>query len=233
MQNAALSVWQTAIQNAVINMTSGTLSILPNLFGALIVFLLGVVLGNWAKTIIVKSLQMLKIDKIVKDTKFQKFLIKAEVTQKLEEILGSLVKWLLVLTFFVASLNILGLTAISQVLTGVLSYVPSVISAIIVLAVGVLLAGVLEGVVKGALASADLKTARLLGKVTSYVVITIATLVAISELNIAASFINILFIGFVTMLALGLGLAIGLGSKDLIAQILEEWYKNVRKELKK
>ena len=59
------------------------------------------------------------------------------------------------------------------------------------------------------------------------------TLAAINELGIAQSLINILFIGFVAMLALGFGLAIGLGTKDLIGEILHEWYRAFKKEIKK
>jgi hypothetical protein len=101
------------------------------------------------------------------------------------------------------------------------------------MAIGVLLAGLVEGVVKGALASVDLKTARLMGKIASYTVVTIATLAAFSELKIAESFINILFIGFVAMLSLGFGLAIGLGAKDVIGQALSEWYKELKRDLNK
>jgi small-conductance mechanosensitive channel len=108
-----------------------------------------------------------------------------------------------------------------------------VLSAVIVLSIGVLLAGVVEGLVKGALASVDLKTARLMGKIASYTVVSVAVLAAFSELNIAASFINILFIGFVSMLALGFGLAIGLGAKDVVGEVLSDWYKDLKKELKK
>ena len=39
--------------------------------------------------------------------------------------------------------------------------------------------------------------------------------------------------GFVAMLALGIGLAIGLGAKDLVSQILKEWYEGFKKEVSK
>lgn len=233
MNNVTLNSWQGAVQEALTGVTQGTLYFLPNLLGAILVLIIGILVGNWSKTLIVKTLQALKLESLVKETKFKKFLSKADVTQKIEELIGSIVKWLLMLTFFIAALNILGLTAISALLTSILGYVPNVISAVIVLAIGVLLAGLLESVVKGALASIDIKTSRLMGKVTSYIIITITILVAVSELNIAQSFINIFFIGFVTMLAIGFGLAIGLGSKDLVAKILSEWHTNLKKELKK
>lgn len=225
--------WQNALSAVWFGAVGSTFSFLPNLFGAVVVALLGIILGNWVKSLIVKSLQLLRFENLIRDSKFKAFLVKAEVTEKVEEIMGSVFKWLIVLTFFIAATNILGLTTVSNVLGGILAYIPNVFSAVIVLAIGVLLAGMIEGVVKGALASVDLKTSRLMGKIASYTVVTIATLAAFSELKIAAGFINILFIGFVAMLSLGLGLALGLGAKDLVSKILVEWYKDLKSELKK
>lgn len=225
--------WQNALSTVWVSTIGSTFSFLPNLFGAVLVAILGIVIANWVKSLTVKSLQLLRFETLIKDSKFKAFLIKAEVTEKVEELISSILKWLIVLTFFIAATNIVGLTTVSNVLGGILSYIPSVLSAVIVLALGVLLAGIVEGVVKGALASVDLKTSRLMGKVASYTVITIAILAAFSELKIAAGFISILFIGFVAMLALGFGLAIGLGAKDLVSKILVEWYKDLKSELKK
>lgn len=227
-----INAWQGALGNVAGDTIGTSFAFLPQLFGALLVFILGLILGGWAKTLIVKGMNALRIDHLVKDSKLKEFLKKAEVTEKVEDIIGSLVKWVIVLIFFIAATNIMGLTTVSQLLGGVLSYIPSVISAVIVLAIGILLAGVVESLVKGALASVDLHTSRLMGKIASYTVVTVATLAAFSELKIAESFINILFIGFVAMLTLGLGLAIGLGGKDLISRILNDWYDSLQKELK-
>ena len=228
-----IQAWETALYS-VWNSTMGSfLTLLPNILGAILVASVGLILGNWVRSITIKSLQMLRFENLIKDSKFKAFLIKAEVTEKVEEVIGGILKWLIALTFFIAATNILGLTTVSNVLAGVLSYVPNVVSAVIVMAIGVLLAGLIEGLVKGALATVDLKTSRLMGKIASYTVVTITTLAAFAELKIASSFINILFIGFVAMLALGFGLAIGLGAKDVIGQALSDWYKELKHDLKK
>lgn len=225
--------WQNALSAVWMNTIGSTFALFPQFLGALIVAVLGIILGNWVKTITVKSLQMVRFESFIKDSKFKAFLVKAEVTDRVEDVIGTILKWLIVLTFFIAATNIVGLSAVSNVLGGVLGYIPNVVSAVIVMAIGVLLAGIVEGIVKGALASVDLKTSRLMGKIASYTVVTITTLAAFSELKIAESFINILFIGFVSMLALGFGLAIGLGAKDVIGQALSDWYKELKKDLKK
>ena len=228
-----IMAWQSALYNVWTSTAGSFLAIFPHVIGSILVASLGLIIGNWVKTVTIKSLQMLRFETLIKDTKFKAFLIKAEVTDKVEEVIGSILKWLIVLTFFIAATNILGLTTVSNVLVSVLSYVPNVVSAVIVMAIGVLLAGILEGVVKGALATVDLKTSRLMGKITSYTVVTITTLAAFAELKIASDFINILFIGFVAMLSLGFGLAIGLGAKDVIGVALSDWYKELKKDLKK
>lgn len=227
------NLWQQSLSSVWQDSAGTVFTFLPNLVGAIVVAFAGILIGNWVKTLLVRTLQLMRFENLIKDTKFKAFLVKAEVTQKLEDVLGSILKWLIVLTFFIAATNIVGLTAVSAVLGGILGYIPSVLSAVIILAIGVLLAGIVESLVKGALASVDLQTSRLMGKIASYTVVTIAVLAAFSELKIAESFINTLFIGFVAMLALGFGLAIGLGAKDVVSQALGSWYKNLQKELKK
>lgn len=227
------NVWQQALTNVWSGTLGTTFTFLPNLLGAIVVALAGIIIGNWVRSLVIRSLQLIKLERLLTDTKLKAFLVKAELTQKLEEIIGSIFKWLIVLTFFIAATNIVGLGAVSAVLISILGYIPNVMSAVIVMAIGVLLAGIVEGLVKGALASVDLKTARLMGKIASYTVVTITTLAAFSELKIAESFINILFIGFVAMLALGFGLAIGLGAKDVVGKMLSDWHHDVQKELKR
>lgn len=228
-----INSWQIALGTVAGTALAQTVSFLPNLVGSILVLVLGVVFGNWGRTAITKSLQLLKFESLVKDSKFKKFLKKAEVTQKVEDILGSFIKWFIVLIFFIAAINILGLTTVSNLLASILGYIPSVLSAVIVLALGVLLAGVVERIVKGALATVDIKTSRLMGKIASYTVVSITVLAALSELNIASEFVNTIFIGFIAMLSLGFGLAIGLGGKDLVAKILLDWHQSLQKELKK
>ena len=226
------NLWTRSL-NIAWDQTMGSLvAYIPRVVFAILIAILGVMIGNYVSKLIAKALRLVKFDQLVSDSKFQLFLKKAEITHKLEDLIAAAFKWIIVITFFISATSIAGLSSVAVVLTGVLSYVPSVVSAVLVLALGVLLAGLVEGLVKGSLSSIDLKTARLMGKVSSYTVVTIAILAALSELNIAASFINILFIGFVSMLSLGFGLAIGLGAKDLVSKILGEWYKQIQKELK-
>ena len=145
--------------------------------------------------------------------------------------MGQMIRGLIILIFFVTSVNLLGLSTITQVLSRILAYIPNVIGAAVILVVGVLIAGIVEKLVKGSLGSIDIKMGRGVAKLVSYTVVVFTALAAFSQLGIAESFVNTIFIGFIAMMAIGLGLSLGLGSKDLVKTILEDWYKNIKRDI--
>ncbi|HEX3034719.1 MAG TPA: small-conductance mechanosensitive ion channel, partial [Thermodesulfobacteriota bacterium] len=47
---------------------------------------------------------------------------------------------------------------------------------------------------------------------------------AVNQVGIATTLVNTLFMGFVGALALGFGLAFGLGGRETAAEIVRRWY---------
>ncbi len=223
---------QDALLIAFSNVLTNLISYIPILIAAGLVIFVGAVVGRWARWIVIKILESVKLSKFLKDSPVEKFLEKAEITTKIEYAIGNTVRWLVLLIFFIAAVNLLGLTTVSHFLSSILGYIPNVISAALILMVGTLVAGLVESFIKGSVSHISVSTGRLVSKVGSYIVMVFTILAAFAELGIAETLINTLFIGFVAMLALGFGLAFGLGAKDLVSKILEEWYKNLKKELK-
>ena len=219
---------QQAFAAAMVNVINQLILFLPKLAAALVVFLVGLVIASWGKRLTVKLLKAIRLSQLIRGSGVATFLEKAEVSTKIEEVLGGGVRWVLILVFLMTTVNVLGLTAVSEMLNVILSFIPKLVSAALILGIGVLVAGLLESVVKWALGSLDLKAARLVGKLTSYVTVVFATLAAMAELGMAQQFVNALVFGTVGMLALGVGLALGLGSKDLVAELLKEWYKELK-----
>lgn len=222
---------QEAIFMAATNILTRLFTFIPILVGALIIFLFGLVLGKWAKALIIKILAAVKLDQVLRKAGLDSYLNKADIRGKIEVFFGELVHWLIILVFSMAAVNVLGLTAVSAVLNSLLSYIPRIISAVLVLTIGVLLAGLVESLIKGAVSQVDIRISRMLAKIASYLVVVVSAMAAINELGIAQSLINTLFIGVVATLSLGIGLAIGLGAKELVAKMLMDWYaRNYKKK---
>lgn len=205
---------------------------LPRILGALLIFLIGVLIAKIVKNLLIKLLEALRLSKMIKNTPIEHFFENADMGQKIEVIIGTIAYWLVMLVVLQASVSILGLESVSNLLGKILAYLPNVISAIIILFFGVLVAGVVESIVKGSIKTLDGRSSRMLGKIASYLVMTIAVMAAISELGIASEFILILFIGFVAMLSLGFGLALGLGGQDMVRKMLNTWYNKTMDDIK-
>lgn len=229
MQTNVVYSFQNSLSLAANQFLIGIISYLPSIFGALVLFLIGLILADWLKKLTSKIVNITKIGFLFKNPAITDFLKNAQVSQKLEDILGEIVKWLVVALFFVASINVLGINSISLFLNGIIAGIPTLIAAVITLIIGVAVAGFLEKMVKGSLGTSDPSMSRLVGKVISYAVMTFFVLAALSQLGIASFFINTVFVGFIFALALSLGIGLGLGSKDLIKSLLETWYKKIEK----
>lgn len=210
-------------------MWNAFLQILPKILGAIIIFIVGLILAHWAKKLVIEVLKMVKVGNLTEKMGVDKYLKKADIKYTFIELMGTLVEWLVILVFFLAVVDILGLTAVSQVLLVVLGYVPNVIAAILIFAAGYIVAGIVDGLVRGALASIDHDIAKPLGRLARWLIILIAFFAALDQLQIARGLISTFFQGLTYTIVLVVGLSVGLGSKDLVAKVLDDWYTKIKK----
>src|SRR5437879_2225375 len=83
--------------------------------------------------------------------------------------------------------------------------------ALIVVMVGVLVGNFVAGLVRGGAGEMGFGAPNLLAGFARWTIIGFSVLVALSQVGIAATLVNALFIAIVAALALALGLAFGLG----------------------
>lgn len=223
------SSWQMALSDSWIQVWGAFLGILPRILGAVIIFAIGMILAYWVKRIIVEVLNFVKFEKLSQVSGIGKYLKKADIQLSLSDLIGTVFEWLIILIFFLAFVDILGLTAVSQVLFGVLGYIPNIIAAIFIFAAGYIVAGIVEGLVRGALASVDHAVAKPLGKFARWLILIIALFASIEQLQIAKGLVSVFYQGLTYTVVLAVGLSIGLGAKDVIAKILEDWYEKVKR----
>jgi predicted lipid-binding transport protein (Tim44 family) len=95
-----------------------------------------------------------------------------------------------------------------------------------IIVVGSLIARFLSGLVRSSVSELGVGSPNLLATLTQYIVIGFAVIAAIDQLGIAATLINTLLIGLIGSVALAVGLAFGLGGRDVAAQITQNWYQS-------
>ena len=221
--------WQQALISSWGQVWTSVLLILPRFLGAIVVFAIGLILAFWVKRLVVQFLKVVRFEKLAQTTGVDKYLKKADIKLSLVDLLGTVFEWIIILVFFLAVVDILGLSVVSTVLAQVLGYVPNVLASALIFAAGYIVGGFVDGLVRGALASVDHDAAKPVGRLARWVIIVVAAFAAIDQLQIARNFIATFFQGLTYTIVLVVGLSVGLGAKDLVAKILNDWYEKIRK----
>nr|AKQ03470.1 CmpX protein [uncultured Microgenomates bacterium Rifle_16ft_4_minimus_38077] len=221
--------WQQALISSWGQVWTSVLLILPRFLGAIVVFAIGLILAFWVKRLVIQFLKVVRFEKLAQSTGVDKYLKKADIKLSLVDLLGTVFEWIIILVFFLAVVDILGLSVVSTVLAQVLGYVPNVLASALIFAAGYIVAGFVDGLVRGALASVDHDAAKPVGRLARWVIIVVAAFAAIDQLQIARNFIATFFQGLTYTIVLVVGLSVGLGAKDLVAKILNDWYEKIRK----
>ena len=207
---------------AFIDLWAVILLFLPKLLLAIIVFLVGLLVANLLKTAVIRLVEMLKIDDLMERLEVKQFFSRAGIKLEVAAFLGWLIKWFVVIIALVASADILEWDQLTAFLADVVSYIPNVLVAVVILLVGMVLANFVYTVIRSSVEAARLESANFVAGIAKWSIVVFSFMAALIQLEIAESLIQVLFTGFVAMLALAGGLAFGLGGREHASRVLDQ-----------
>ncbi|MFH1712440.1 MAG: hypothetical protein ABH846_04375 [Patescibacteria group bacterium] len=210
------------LRAAFIDLWAVILLFLPKLLLALIVFLVGLLVANLLKSAVVRLIQMLKIDELMERLEVKTFFMKAGIKLDVAAFLGWLIKWFIIIIALVAAADVLQWSQLTAFLTDVVSYIPNVLVAVVILLVGVILANFVYTVIRSSIEAAKMESANFVAGIAKWSIVVFSFMAALIQLGIAQSLIQVLFTGFVAMLALAGGLAFGLGGREHASKVLDQ-----------
>ena len=219
-----LDLWTQSLVTAMTALWTKIANFIPNLFGALVVVLLGFVVAKLLDALLSKLLAKLGLDRLMGGTGLTKILGRAGIQVPISTLIGKIVYWFILLIFLVSAAQSLGLERVSAPLDIFTLYLPKVFGALLVLLVGVLVAQLLNGLVRGAAESVGFDYASGLGRVAQGLVIIISISVAISQLEVKTDLLNHVIVIVLITVGLAVALAMGLGSRQIAGQILAGIY---------
>ena len=216
-----INTWGEVFSGSLQNLWFGFISFVPSLLVAIIIFIVGWVVGSVIGKAVQQLIDVLKINKLFESAGANDLFNRAGMRLNVGGFLGGLVKWFIIVVFLMTSLEILGLTQVNDFLReAVLFYLPKVIIAALVLIIATVIADAMKKIVTGSAMAINVHSAKMLGTIAHYAIWIFAFIIALSELGIATTFMQILFTGLVAMLAIAGGLAFGLGGKDAAARTI-------------
>ncbi|PIS17479.1 MAG: hypothetical protein COT59_00470 [Candidatus Nealsonbacteria bacterium CG09_land_8_20_14_0_10_42_14] len=220
--------WYSVTINALQNLWQGFLGFIPAIIGAVIVFVIGWFISIGVGRLVTEVLKKLRFNKIFEKGNWDEALAKADIKVDASAFIGAIVKWVLVIVFLMAAVEILGLTEFAGFLKSVLGYLPNVVVASFIFVVAVILADILEKVVRAAIESIKVGYGQVVGAIIRWSIWIFAILAILIQLKVAPSLIQTIFTGFIAVLVIAAGLAFGLGGKEIATEILRDLHKKLK-----
>ena len=206
---------------ALANLLSNFIDYAPHIIIALLLVILGFVIGDLLGRAITHFLYLLKVDKVMDQAGMEGMSKRLGFGLSISRFVGHLLKWSIIVVFAMAATDSLGLRAFTMYLYKVLNYLPNVLIAGLMLVAASAAGELVRRLVDGSVRAAGLH-ARMAGNICKYTIVVFGVLSALSELNIASQFMETLFTGIVAAVSLALGLSFGLGGKEAAANFLEK-----------
>jgi hypothetical protein len=199
---------------------------LPGIIAAIIILLVGYIVGKLAGGAIKKLIDRAKLnERVVKGTAMKKFLGALNTT--FAGLIGGIVSIFFYLVFILVAIDILGIEMLNNFVNAVILYIPNLLAGLLVLIVGLLVIEWMITFIKNASTEFGVKSSGIITTFFRAVFTLVIIVLALDQWKIDTSII----FSFTTPLAWGIAAAIaiafGFGFKD----VAEDWGKKIVKEV--
>lgn len=223
--------WGSALLTSLSNALGLVFSFIPKLLGFAVILLIGWLVASALDRVVTLLLRKVGFDRFADRIGLTRFEGRMGLKMDAARLLGRIVYWFVFLIFLVPAVDALGLTTVSNLLDQIIAYIPNVFVAILVLFLGMLLATFVGDLVRGAMSRSNFGNPNVYGAIARYAIIIFAALIALEQLQIAATILNILFTAVMAALALAVGLSFGLGGRETAQRLLSRGEASVSNAL--
>ncbi len=196
----------------------------PKFLGALAVVLIGWIIARLTARFTKRVLKTIGLDKLTERLNEIDIVYRSKIRIVPSVLLSKLLYYVLFFIFIIAATDVLGMEAISNLMSDLLNYLPHLFSAFLVFIVGILVADFLKGIVLTTCNSLGIPAANIISNVVFYFLFLNIVMIALSQAKIDTEFIqdnlSIILAGVVFAFAIGYGFA----SRQIVANFLSSLY---------
>jgi len=206
-------------------------SFIANLLLALVVFIIGYLISIGIGRLIAELLKSVKFNRLFEKEGWRKALQRANVEVNPAEFIGVIFKWVFVIVSLLIAVDMLKLTAFAGFLTEVLNYIPNVLVAVLVFVVAIIISDIVEKIVRATVERLKVGYGYVASSIVKWAIWIFTFFLILDQLLPTSLLIKTLYTsivyGAVGALALGVGLAIGLGGKETAAKIISGMHSKI------
>lgn len=224
MKTEVLMNWSEVTLSSLKALGEKTLSVLPNILGAILFLLIGWLVARSLSFVVMKGLRLLKFDNLKDKLISPAALNRANLDFVPSKIAGRFVYWTVLLLFFILASDILGWNAVSRELGGIIRYLPRLFSGLLIFGAGVLIANFIKQSLYALTLTIGMKAGRLLSDAAYYIIIVVLAITALNQIGVDTSVINSNITIIIGSVFFAFALSFALGSKDLLHSIISGLY---------
>ena len=232
-----------AISQPAVAMLNDILSAVPKIFTAALILALAYILGRWVGDLVTNILRGIGFNNVFSWLGVQPkqplrltpssidpdatILQEPEVpTRTPSEFVGIVVQVGIMLFAVVAATDVLGIPALTAIVSGIVLVAGRVLSGLVVFAIGLYLANLAFSLI----ASSGTRQARLLGQAARIAIIAFVAALALQQMGIATDIVNLAFGLLLGAIAVGIALAFGLGGREIAADQIRDWLASFKQD---
>jgi len=215
---AAVTDLPTALLTGLAAGLATLISAIPSILGALLILVLGWIITGALAGALAKALRAVRVNAAADRSGVTRVLQRAQVRSDAAGVIAGVVKWYLRLIVILMAADAVKLTTVSTIVNQILAFVPNLLVAVLILAVFSWLASLARNLVSAAL-EPTMPNAKTIGVLAYGATFGFGVIAAATQIGVAATLLNILFVGIVGALALAFGLAFGLGGREEAARM--------------
>jgi hypothetical protein len=200
----------------------------PDLFWALIILFFGWIISGRIRTVAIDFLNRLRLNQMLKALGWESFFDRFDAKMNIPKFFGIIVEIYFFLLFLIITLDILNLGTVSKLVGEVIGYYPNIFVSMVIFIFTVFVADFSKKIIVGNLDKEKIVYSNFLGDIVSSGAWILAILAILYQLQIVQTLILTIFIGVVAIIVISLGIAFGLGGKDLAKKMLENMENRVK-----
>ena len=197
---------------------------LPNLLGALLLLLIGWLTAKAFRGVTAKMVRICGIQALGEKVQFNELLKKAGISKTLDEILGGLVYYLVLLVFLVSASEVLGVKVVLETLNAFIAYLPHILGAFLILVISLYVAKIVKDASRAAASSFNIAYARAVSSLLEIIIIGFGVVMALTEIGVDMTIFTTNVTLIIGGVILAMALSVGLGSRTIISNALARYY---------
>lgn len=218
-----MEIFNQTVNSVTEAFTQQFMLLIPKLAGAATILLVGWITSLLLSKIVEAIGRKAGLDRASKSAHVGEVLSSAglrNVKMTPSKLIGRIIFWLLMTVFFVSATNTLGLNKLASLFDNVAMFLPKLVAATMIFLLGLVLSQLLGRLVRKATASIGEDYSRTLGGFASSVMTIVVVVLAIGQLEIDTTLLNIVIGIFLLILGIAVALSLGLGTRDLARNIV-------------